>query len=198
MPTICVFLGSTGADNSEFCDAAKQLGHEIAEQGYTLVYGGTKIGLMGILADAALQANGKVIGVINRDFAKPEVLHDKLADLQIVDTMSQRLEVEIEISDVFIAFPGGVGTIDELTSVWAKQKAGIPCMNGKHIAVLNVNGIFTELLDGFQKLEYQGLMKPGENKLLTVESTPIALLAAIGKKLKLSQKDFATNLEFVS
>ena len=141
MPRVCVFCGSRSSD-AIFQAAAKRLGTRIAERGLGLVYGGASVGLMGILADAALAAGGEVIGVIPRNVFQREIAHARLTTLHVVDTMHERKALMAASSDAFLAFPGGLGTFDELFEVLTWSMIGI---HQKPIGILDVDGYFAPL-----------------------------------------------------
>lgn len=141
MVRVCVFCGSRPSDPI-FQAAAKRLGQTIAARGLGLVYGGTSVGLMGILADAALAAGGEVTGVIPRSVFQREVAHTGLTKLHVVDTMHQRKALMATESDAFLAFPGGLGTFDELFEILTWSTIGI---HQKPIGVLDVDGYFAPL-----------------------------------------------------
>ena len=112
--SLCVYCGSSSGGNAEYTDAAKAFGTRLAQEGIALVYGGGKVGLMGTVADAVLAAGGRVIGVIPRQLVEKEVAHIGLSELQVVETMHERKTRMYELSDAFVALPGGFGTMDEI------------------------------------------------------------------------------------
>ncbi|MBI4606309.1 MAG: TIGR00730 family Rossman fold protein [Planctomycetes bacterium] len=143
MKRVCVFCGSSSGARPEYAAAAGALGAAIARRGLELVYGGGSVGLMGIAADAALAAGGRVVGVIPRALATKELMHTGLQDLRIVSTMHERKALMVELTDAFVALPGGLGTIEELCEVVTWAQLGI---HEKPCAVLNVAGYFDPLL----------------------------------------------------
>lgn len=141
--SIAVFCGSAVGTDTIFLDVAQKMGQTIAEQGKTLVYGGGRSGLMGIVADSALQAGGKVIGVIPNALVDRELAHPHLTELHVVNNMHERKTKMSELSDAFIALPGGAGTLEEIFEQWTWAQLGIhlkPC------AFLNVEGFYDDLL----------------------------------------------------
>lgn len=141
--SIAVFCGSAVGTDTIFLDIAQKMGKTIAEQGKTLVYGGGRSGLMGIVADSALQAGGKVIGVIPNALVDRELAHPYLTELHVVNNMHERKTKMSELSDAFIALPGGAGTLEEIFEQWTWAQLGIhlkPC------AFLNVAGFYDDLL----------------------------------------------------
>lgn len=177
MRSVCVFLGSAPGNSEAFHQAAEQLGKTLALRNYHLVYGGTKIGLMKVLADAALENGGKVTGVITKELGAKGIVHERLTSFHELETMGQRIEKEVEVSDAFIVFPGGIGTIAELLDVWALKK--INGLSNKPIGVLNVNGIFEPLLAGLKHLKEAGFMTERELNMLIVSQDIDDLLSQL-------------------
>ncbi|MFO1021215.1 MAG: TIGR00730 family Rossman fold protein [Planctomycetales bacterium] len=143
MKSLCVFCGSRAGNEDQFRQDAARLGRMIAERGFRLVYGGGSVGLMGILADAALAAGGNVIGVIPEFLAVREVMHSGLADLRIVPSMHARKSLMADLSDGFIALPGGYGTLEELFEVITWSQLGL---HRKPVGILNTAGYYDPLL----------------------------------------------------
>lgn len=147
MKSIAIFCGSTLGSDAIFAETAHKTGQLIAEQGKTLVYGGGRSGLMGIVADSALNAGGQVIGVIPQGLVDRELAHPHLTELHIVKNMHERKTMMADLSDGFIALPGGAGTIEEIFEQWTWAQLGIhlkPC------AFLNVEGFYNHLLQFIQ------------------------------------------------
>lgn len=147
MNSIAIFCGSTLGSDPVYADAAKKTGKYLAQQGKTLVYGGGRSGLMGIVADSALEAGGKVIGVIPQGLVDRELAHPNLTELHVVTSMHERKTLMADLSDGFIALPGGAGTIEEIFEQWTWAQLGIhlkPC------AFLNINGFYDVLLQFIQ------------------------------------------------
>ena len=163
MKRVGVFLGGSGAAKPAYVEAARHLGHELAERGLTLVYGGGRIGLMGVIADAALARGGEVIGVIPRHLVEREVAHPTLRDLRIVENMLQRKALMAELSDAFIALPGGYGTLDELFEMVTWTQVGT---HAKPCGVLNVMGYYNSLLSWVDHAVQEGLIRSGHRELL--------------------------------
>lgn len=143
MKSICVFCGSSTGGDPVYANAAADLGRQLAHRNIDLVYGGGHVGLMGILADAVLDAGGRVTGVIPKALMDREVGHRSLSELHVVDTMHQRKAMMAEKSDAFLALPGGIGTLEELFEVWTWGQLGI---HAKPCAILNINGFFNGLV----------------------------------------------------
>ena len=162
---LCVFCGSNSGTNSVYRDAAVAMGRLLAERGIELVYGGGNVGLMGVLADAVLQANGRVIGVIPESLMAKEVGHLGLTDLRIVQSMHERKALMADLSDGFIAMPGGFGTFEEFCEVVTWSQLGI---HSKPCGLLNVNGYYDPLLELFDHAVREGFLRK-ENRRLVLE-----------------------------
>jgi uncharacterized protein (TIGR00730 family) len=165
--SLCVFCGSSVGSKPAFIGAAIALGKVLAEQKIRLVYGGGRVGLMGAIADSALQAGGEVIGVIPEHLVAREVAHQGLSDLRIVSSMHERKALMAELSDGFVAMPGGLGTLEEFFEVWTWGQLGL---HRKPYALLNVNGFYDPLVQFIDQLVEQKFVKPEHRKMLIVES----------------------------
>ncbi|MCH7384589.1 TIGR00730 family Rossman fold protein [Acinetobacter dispersus] len=143
MNSICVFCGSSLGNEPIYQQMAQATGQEIAAQGKTLVYGGGRSGLMGVVADSALQAGGRVIGVIPNALVDRELAHTGLTELHIVNNMHERKTKMAELSDAFVALPGGAGTLEEIFEQWTWSQLGI---HQKPCAFLNVDGFYDDLI----------------------------------------------------
>jgi uncharacterized protein (TIGR00730 family) len=174
--SICVFCGSSSGDNPRFGDAARDTGRAIARRGWTLVYGGGRVGLMGVLANAALEAGGTVVGVIPRFLYEWEVGHDRLTRLEIVETLTERKQRMGELSGAFLSLPGGIGTLDELFEAWSWAQLGL---QPKPSALLNVAGYSDGLVAFLDRATASGFMKPQHRALLAVGTDPARLLDAL-------------------
>ena len=163
---ICIFCGSSAGAHPAFLEAANNLGRNLAEQDIGVVYGGARIGLMGAVADGALAAGGKVIGVIPQAIADIEVAHEGLTELHVVESMHARKAMMADHSSAFIALPGGIGTLEELFEVWTWTQLGI---HNKAIGLLNVNGFYDQLLAFLDHLQLQEFVKPAHRSLLVAE-----------------------------
>jgi uncharacterized protein (TIGR00730 family) len=175
---ICVFCGSSPGVNPLYAEVAQAVGSEIARRGWTLVYGGGSVGLMGILADAALEAGGRVIGVIPRFLYEWEVGHDGLTELEIVETLTERKVRMGDLSDAFLSLPGGIGTMDEMFEALSWAQLGLET---KPNGLLNVNGYYDGLIAFLDRATVEGFMKPQHRGLLHVSSDPRALLDALAR-----------------
>lgn len=174
MTRVCVYCGSNFGARPEYRQAAESLGALLARRGLGLVYGGARIGLMGALADAALAAGGgDVIGVIPRSLVEKEVAHVGLPDLRVVETLHERKAQMAELSDAFVALPGGLGTFEEAfeTLTWAQIG-----LHQKPVGLLNVAGFFDPLVALVDHAIKERFIRPEHRALLVVETEPAALL----------------------
>lgn len=170
---VCVFTGSRQGARPEYEAAARQIGRELAARGYGLVYGGGNVGLMGIVADAALEQQGHVIGVIPEAFIDKEVAHRGLSELRIVQSMHERKAMMAEASHAFIAMPGGIGTMEEFFEVLSWAQLGL---HNKPCGLLNVCAYYRRLVEFMDYAVDQDFLKPKHRELLVVESEPGDLL----------------------
>src|SRR5215472_15798509 len=154
---ICVFCGSSPGNDPAFVDAARATGEVLVEHDIELVYGGARVGLMGAVADAVLVAGGKTTGIMPRALVVREIAHQGLATLHIVDTMHERKTMMSDLSDGFIALPGGAGTLEEIFEQWTWAQLGI---HQKPCGFLNVKGYFDPLSDMIGRSVSEGLHGP--------------------------------------
>ena len=173
MKRLCVFCGSKTGNKPIYTDTARHLGQLLAERKLALVYGGGHIGPMGVLADAVLASGGEVIGVIPTQLQKAELAHGGVTQMHIVDTMHQRKAMMADLSDGFLALPGGFGTGDELFEIltWAQLR-----LHTKPVAVLNVGGYFDGMLTWLDHMIEEGFLKRKHRELLLVGDDAEALL----------------------
>lgn len=176
MKNICVFCGSKSGNNPAFRDTAEELGRRFVEAGIGLVFGGGSVGLMGVIANAVLDAGGNVIGVIPEMLATKEVQHPRVADMRLVPDMHARKALMSELSDAFIALPGGFGTFEELFEVITWAQLGI---HRKNIGLLNVAGFFDPLIRMIDHAIQEGFIQPGLRELFVVEERPDALITTL-------------------
>lgn len=155
MKNICVFCGSSSGANDEYKRAAEELGQYLAANDITLVYGGGRVGLMGIIADAVMTNGGKVIGVIPEFLQKKEVGHPGLTEMHVVGSMHERKQMMAELSDGFIAMPGGLGTLEELAEIttWVQIE-----IIKKPVGILNINAFFDHLLFQLDHMTGEGFI----------------------------------------
>ena len=173
MKSICVFAGSSSGSRVEYREAAQDLGRALVSRQIDLVYGGGRVGLMGVLADAVLAAGGHVTGVIPTALAAKEVAHEGLSDMRLVSSMHERKALMVDLSDGFIALPGGWGTLEELFEVLTWAQLGI---HQKPCGVLNVNGFFDGLLSFIDHTIGEAFVRPENRSMILVASSPDALL----------------------
>jgi uncharacterized protein (TIGR00730 family) len=173
MKRICVFAGSSLGVNPVHRDAAVALAQALADRGVELVYGGGCIGLMGVLADAMLARGGRVTGVIPHTLMVREVGHRGLTDLKVVDSMHERKALMAELSDGFIALPGGFGTLEELFEVLTWAQLGL---HGHPCGALNVAGYFDGLFQFLDHALGEGFLRSAHREMLLVDDDPRRLL----------------------
>ena len=173
---VCVYCGSSAGARPAYLEQARQFGTLLAQAGLTLVYGGGKLGLMGAVADAALEAGGRVIGVIPKLLLDREVGHRGLHDLHIVDDMHQRKKMMADLSDAFVTLPGGAGTLEELFEIYTWAQLGY---HAKPLALLNTENYFAPLLSTLQHAVTEGFLRPAYLDLLQVSDEPQALLTRL-------------------
>jgi uncharacterized protein (TIGR00730 family) len=164
--SVCVFCGSQPGVRPEYLQAARALGTSLARRGITTVYGGGHVGMMGAVADAALAAGGKVVGVIPEHLMRPEVAHQKLDELVVVDSMHTRKRTMAERSDAFVVLPGGYGTFEEMFEMvtWLQLQ-----LHAKPVGAVNVAGYFDRLLGFLRHAADEGFIRPEYWDLLIVE-----------------------------
>ena len=170
---ICVFCGSSSGIGDVYLQSATKVGKQLAERGIELVYGGGKVGLMGAVADACLEAGGRAIGVIPQLLVDKEVAHAGLTELRIVQTMHERKALMADLADAFLALPGGYGTWDELCEVLTWSQIGI---QRKACAILNVNGYYDPLLAMADRAVSEGFLRDAHRELLLTDTEPQRLL----------------------
>jgi uncharacterized protein (TIGR00730 family) len=173
MRRVCVFCGSNTGMRPAYAEAATRLGRLIAERGLGLVYGGGRVGLMGLIADAAHQAGGEVIGVIPRALAEWEVAHTGITDLRVVNSMHERKALMADLVDAFVALPGGVGTLDELFEIWTWGQLGL---HAKPLGFLDVEGYYAGLHAFLDHMRDEGFVKARHRAMVAVTADPDDLL----------------------
>jgi uncharacterized protein (TIGR00730 family) len=155
--SVCVFCGSAPGARPSYSDAARELGAAFARRGITLVYGGGRLGLMGIVADAVLQAGGRVVGVIPRMLIERELAHPKLTRQHVVNTMHERKTLMAEMSDAFIGLPGGMGTFDELVEIVTWAQLGL---HAKPVVLANIDDYYRTLYAMLDNAVTEGFVTP--------------------------------------
>ena len=166
MRSICVFCGASSGRDPSYAAAAAAVGTELARRGIELVYGGGRLGLMGVVADAALAAGGRVTGVIPTGLVDRELAHPAVSELQIVATLHERKAVMAELADAFIALPGGLGTLEELAEVLSWAQLGL---HAKPIGALDVGGFWAGLVGHLDHAATEGFVSEAHRGLLLVE-----------------------------
>jgi len=174
--SVCVFCGSAAGVAPTYLDAAAGFGTLLARRGLTLVYGGARAGLMGVVADAALAEGGTVIGVMPRGLWAREIGHTGLTEMHVVESMHERKALMATRADAFVALPGGAGTLDELFEAWTWAQLGI---HDKPIALLDVAGFYQPLLAALDHMAAQGFIRPAQRAMLVVEREAETLLARL-------------------
>src|SRR5262245_7244111 len=176
LQAVCVFCGSSTPSDTRYRDAAMALGTLVAGRGLDLVYGGGRVGLMGALADAALAAGGRVLGVIPAGLFGREVGHTGLTELHQVGTMHERKQLMYDLADGFVALPGGLGTLEELAEVTTWSQLGL---HAKPVVLLDVDGFWDPLVALLDRMVNVGLLKPSNRSLIQRAGSPEDALAAL-------------------
>lgn len=173
MKSVCIFCGSNPGNDEVYGTGARAMGAEVARRGLTLVYGGGAVGLMGVVANAALAAGGKVHGIIPRALREKEVGHNGLTELEIVDTMHTRKARMAELADGFIAMPGGIGTFEEIFEIWTWGQLGI---HSKPLGFLNIAGFYDPLAGFLDGTVDAGFLKQSHRAMAMTDTEPATLL----------------------
>ena len=171
--SLCVYCGSRMGAQPAFAAAATQVGKWIGSHGWQMVYGGGKVGLMGIAADATLAAGGAVFGVIPQNLLDKEVGHPGLTELRVVATMHERKTLMFERADAFVALAGGIGTFEELFEIWTWYQLGV---HSKPFGLLNTNGYYDPLIAMLDRMVSEGFLSPAVRALLLVGTDAAELL----------------------
>jgi uncharacterized protein (TIGR00730 family) len=171
--SVCVFCGSNLGRDPAYLKAAVSAGEALAREGLIIVYGGGKVGLMGAVADAALAAGGRVVGVMPRALFEREIAHAGLSELHVVETMHERKQTMASLADGFLALPGGAGTFEEFFEQWTWAQLGI---HAKPVGLLDVNAYFQPLLALIDKIVAEGFMAQTYRDMLVVEPSVAPLL----------------------
>ncbi|MBD1912078.1 MULTISPECIES: TIGR00730 family Rossman fold protein [unclassified Leptolyngbya] len=173
MKRICVYCGSNFGDRPAYLQAAKELGIALADRDMTLVYGGGRVGLMGAIADATLAAGGQVIGIIPQALFDKELAHTGLTDLHIVGSMHERKSLMAELSDAFIAMPGGLGTFEEFFEIATWTQLGF---HKKACGLLNIEGFYSELLSFLNHATNEGFIRSEHRSIVLTDEDPATLI----------------------
>ena len=174
--SICIYCGAATGVRPAYAEAARELGRRMAEAGIRLVYGGGKVGLMGIIADAVLAHGGQAVGIIPKALMDKEVGHTGLTELHIVENMHQRKQMMAERADAFIALPGGIGTFEELFEVWTWRQLDY---HNKPIGLLNTQGYYDGMLHFLQSAVDHGFLGDWQRNLLQTAEAPAPLLTEL-------------------
>ena len=175
---LCVYCGSAGAVEEQYREAASELGARLAADRIELVFGGGRVGLMGLLADAALAANGKVTGIIPSHLRAPELAHPGLSELVVVGSMHERKRLMAERADAFAVLPGGIGTLDEMFEIVSWKQLGL---HDKPILLVDVGGYWAPLIALLEHIVDKGFARPQTRALLRVVPSVPALMAALAE-----------------
>jgi uncharacterized protein (TIGR00730 family) len=176
MKRICVFCGSSQGSRPEYRAAAEEMGAELVRRKIGLVFGGGKVGLMGVIADAVLKADGEAVGVIPEHIMSREIGHKGLTKLHVVHSMHERKALMADLSDAFIAMPGGFGTLEEFCEVLTWSQLGL---HAKPCGILNVSGYYTPLLAMFDHAVEERFLKPENRGLVLARESSAELLQAL-------------------
>jgi uncharacterized protein (TIGR00730 family) len=178
MKRLCVFCGSSHGARESYAEAARALGQEMVQRGIGLVYGGGNVGLMGVIADAVLEAGGEAIGIIPAHLVAKEIQHKQLTDLRVVSTMHERKALMADLAEGFIALPGGFGTYDEFCEALTWAQLGL---HSKPCAMLNVAGYYDALLAMFDHATAEGFVRADYRAMVIVATEPAELLDRMEK-----------------
>ncbi|MEO0411039.1 MAG: TIGR00730 family Rossman fold protein [Pseudomonadota bacterium] len=173
MKSICVFCGSSSGTGPAYEDAGRAVGASLAERGITVIYGGASVGVMGAVANGAMEAGGKVIGIIPKAITEFEVAHHDLTQLHVVDTMHQRKAMMADMSDAFIAMPSGIGTMEEFFEVWTWGQLGY---HDKPFGLLDVDGYWDPLEQMLDSMVEKGFLRPMHRAMVFNETSLEVLL----------------------
>jgi uncharacterized protein (TIGR00730 family) len=178
MRSVCVFCGSSVGRQPEFAEAARELGRLLAERSLRLVYGGGNVGLMGVLADAAIAGGGEVIGVIPEHLMAKELGHSGITELRVVGSMHERKALMAELADAFIALPGGIGTLEELLEILTWAQLGL---HAKPCGLLDVAEYYRPLREMLVRAAAEGFLRPEHQQLLVCSTSPADLLERLAR-----------------
>jgi uncharacterized protein (TIGR00730 family) len=173
MKTVCVYCGSSEGRDPAYAEAARALGREVAARGLGLVYGGSSVGIMRVVADAALERGGRVTGVIPEALVRKEIAHRGLTELRVTGSMHERKTVMAELSDAFVALPGGIGTLEEIFEAWTWAQLGL---HAKPCGLLNVAGYWDRLVAFLDHAVGERFVKEANRAMLVVNEDPAELL----------------------
>jgi uncharacterized protein (TIGR00730 family) len=175
---VCVFCGSSPGARPAYAEATAEFARALVADGLALVYGGANRGLMATLADTALAEGGEVIGVIPRALVDKEIAHNGLADLRVVGSMHERKALMADLSDAFVALPGGLGTLEELLEIYTWAQLGL---HEKPCALLDVEGYYARLADFLEHVVEERFLREDHRAMLIVERDPKALIERLSR-----------------
>jgi len=173
--SICIYCGSNPGTRPEFIEQAQRFARMLAKRGIRIVYGGASIGIMGAIADAALAEGGTVIGVIPQSLVDREVAHDGLTQLIVTSSMHERKARMADLSDAFVALPGGIGTLEEIFEIWTWSQLGL---HEKPCGLLNIGGYYDSLARFLDETVVNGFLGPGHRSMLLTADTGEGVLSA--------------------
>ncbi|OQY00301.1 MAG: Rossman fold protein, TIGR00730 family [Bacteroidetes bacterium 4572_117] len=173
MEKICVFCGSSKGNGSVYLNAATELANELVKRNLGLIYGGASVGTMGQIANTVLEQGGKVTGIMPKVLVEKEVALTKLTDFHVVGSMHERKAMMADLSDAFIALPGGFGTLDEIFEIltWAQLE-----FHHKPCGILNINGYYDKLIEFLDNMVNQGFLMIENRQMIIIENNPVDLL----------------------
>ncbi len=177
MYTVCVFCGTSSGRDPRYAQAAREVARLLVQKGCRIVFGGGKVGLMGVVAETAMAAGGYVIGIAPKLLMEKEIMHRGLSELHVVETIHERKVMMTGLADAFLILPGGYGTLDELFEVLTLQQLKV---HDKPCGLLNVDGFFNALVAYMDHATAQGFLLPEYRTMLAVDDDAHALLAKIG------------------
>lgn len=173
MKSICIYCGSNPGRQEAYSRAARDLARTLVNRNLKLVYGGTSVGIMGLIADTVLQLGGEAVGVIPEALVRKEVAHPNLTELHVTQSMHERKTLMADLSDGFIAMPGGIGTLEEIFEIWTWAQLGF---HKKPCGLLNIEGYFDSLTAFFEHAVAEQFVKQPHRSMLLVDSAPETLL----------------------
>ena len=187
--SVCVYCGSSGKVDAAYIEAAKSLGKLLADQNIVTVFGGGRVGLMGMVADSAMSNGGKVIGIIPDHIAEKEIAHHDLTELHVVETMHERKQMMVDRSDAFLILPGGLGTMDEFFEIFTWWQLGL---HSKPIIIVNIDGYWDPLLALIDNIIDKGFARADDRTFLlvinSIEEVPSALERAPAETTEVKTK----------
>ena len=178
MRSVCVYCGSNSGNDPAFGEATRALANLLVARGIRIIYGGAALGLMGLLADTAMKAGGEVVGVLPQGLKDREIGHPGLTELHLVASMHERKAMMAELSEGFIALPGGIGTLEELIEIYTWGQLGL---HRKPLGMLNVNGYYDALGAFLDHAVDSGFLHPQQRAVMRMEADPERLLEALGE-----------------